>query len=314
MSDFKLHILGCGSALPTLRHMPSCQVIERRGELMMIDCGEGAQINMRRFHLKFSRLRHIFISHLHGDHCFGLPGLLSTLDLHEASGTVTVHIERAGAVAMKQMIDTFCGPTSYTLEWDIIEPGKRQVILDEPDLSVETIPLYHRTPCCGFLFREKEKPRHLLGDVANYYGIPAYRRREIREGADFVTADGTVIPNSRLTAEASPSASYAYCSDTMAVGRVAEDVEGVTTIYHEATYGDDNAHLARTRGHSTARQAGEIAAKAGASRLVIGHYSSRYTDIAPLVEEAAQTFNGQIIAADEGMTIDLIDGKVSRSR
>lgn len=298
--------------MPTPRHNPSCQVIERRGELMMIDCGEGSQLMMRKMKLKFSRLRHIFISHLHGDHCLGLPGLLSTLSLHEAGGTVTVHIFREGAELFERAVRMFCGTTSYRLEWDIIEPERRAVIVDEPDLTVETFPLYHRVACNGFLFCEKPKPRHLIGDVANFYDIPHYRRREIRMGADFVMPDGTVIPNNRLTRPAEPGGSYAYCSDTMAVKRVAEDVKGAKTIYHEATYGDDNAHLARPRGHSTARQAGEIAALAGAERLIIGHYSKRYYDTSILREQAAETFHGQVIAADEGMTIDLIDGITDR--
>ena len=311
MSDMRLHILGCGSAVPTPRHNPSCQVLERRGELMMIDCGEGAQSMMRRMRLRYSRLRHIFISHLHGDHCFGLPGLLSTMALHEAGGTVTVHILREGADLFARMMEQFCGPVSYRLEWDILDPAERRVIVDRDDFTVESFPLYHRGACCGLLFREKAKPRHLLGDIANFYGVPHYRRQEIRMGADFVMPDGTVIPNDRLTREADPALSYAYCSDTMAAKRVAKVVEGVDTLYHEATYGDDNAALARKRGHSTARQAGEIAAMAGARRLVIGHYSKRYNDEEQLRREAASVFAGQVIAANEGMTIDLGNGDIA---
>lgn len=307
MSDFKLHILGCGSAVPTSRHNPSCQVVERRGQLMMIDCGEGAQAMMRRMKLKFSRLRHIFISHLHGDHCFGLPGLISTMALHETGGTLTVHIAREGAEVFSQVVSRLCGPTGFNLEWNVIDPGERAVLVDTDDFTVGSFPLYHRMPCAGFIFREKAKPRHLLGDVAEFYGIPHYRRQEIRLGADFTAADGTVIPNSRLTAPPDPSASYAYCSDTMAVDRVAADIRGVDTVYHEATYSHDMALLARKRGHSTAREAGEIAAKAGARRLIIGHYSKRYNDDEPLRREAAEVFPGTVIAANEGMTINLLD-------
>lgn len=308
MSDFRLHILGCGSAAPTPRHNPSCQVVERRGELMMIDCGEGAQSMMRRMRLKFSRLRHIFISHLHGDHCFGLPGLLSTLALHETGGTVTVHIHREGADLFGRMMEQFCGPVSYSLEWDVIDPLESRVLVDGGDMTVECFPLNHRIGCSGFIFREKAKPRHMIGDMADYYGVPPYRRREIRLGADFVMPDGTVVPNSRLTRPGDRAGSYAYCSDTMASRRVAAAVAGVDTVYHEATYGDDNAPLARRRGHSTAREAGDIAAMAGARRLIIGHYSKRYTDVEVLRREAAEAFPGPVIAANEGMTIDLLDG------
>lgn len=310
MSDFRLHILGCGSAVPTPRHNPSCQVLERRNELMMIDCGEGAQSMMRRMKLRFSRLRHIFISHLHGDHCFGLPGLLSTMALHEAGGTVTVHIMKEGAELFSRMMERFCGPTTYDLQWNVLDPHERRVIVERDDFIVESFPLNHRVECCGFMFREKPKPRHLLGDVANFYGIPHYLRQQIRMGGDFVMPDGTVVPNERLTSAADPSAGYAYCSDTLPSKRVAATIEGCDTVYHEATYGDDNAHLARRRGHSTARQAGEIAALAGAERLIIGHYSKRYTDDEVLRREAAGAFHGQVIAADEGMTIDLINGNI----
>lgn len=314
MSDFKLHILGCGSSVPTPRHNPSCQVIERRGSLMMIDCGEGSQSMMRRKRLKFSRLRHIFISHLHGDHCLGLPGLLSTLDLNGVDGTVTVHIFEPGARLFRQLIEEFCGDTSYNLEWDILSPSEPRVILDRDDLTVESFPLYHRVNCCGFLFREKPKARHLNGELANFYSIPDYQRPAIRAGADFTLPDGTVIANERLTLPPEPAVSYAYCSDTMAAKRVARAIEGVQTIYHEATYGDDNAHLAKSRGHSTAREAGEIARLAGAERLIIGHYSSRYNSELPLVEQAAEAFGGPVIAANEGMTIDLGNGNISGTR
>ncbi len=305
MAKFQVNILGCGSATPTLRHQPSCQVIDFRDRLMMIDCGEGAQLQMRRMRLKFSRLNHIFISHLHGDHFLGLPGLLSTMALHDTGGSVTVHVLKEGADILRRIMDVFCRDTSFEIIYDIIRP-ERRVLLDEASFTVETFPLYHRVPAVGFIFREKPKLRHINGEMVRFYEVPVSKIQEIRSGHDFITADGRVIPNERLTTPAEPAVSYAYCSDTAFDKRVAEDVRGVDTIYHEATYLEDCAAKASSRGHSTAFQAGEIATLAGARRLILGHYSKRYEDLAPFVEEAARSFAGDIIAADEGMKIDLL--------
>lgn len=305
--DFAVNILGCGSAVPTLRHQPSSQVVEHRDRLFMVDCGEGAQQQFRRMRLKFSRLNHIFLSHLHGDHFLGLPGLLSTLDLHEKGSAVTVYTFKEGAEAIGNMLRFVCGDKlTYDLRFEILHPRQSGIIYEDSSLSVSCFPLYHRVPTLGFMFREKPKPRHVRGDMLRFHGVPHYRVAEIREGADFVTPEGKVIANSLLTTEADPSMSYAYCSDTMFDPRVARAIEGVDTLYHEATYAESEAYLAEPRGHSTARQAGEIASLAGARRLILGHYSKRYVDEAPLVAEARETFAGEVIAANEGMKIQLL--------
>lgn len=304
MSQFQVNYLGCGSATPTVRHTPSCQVINFRQQLMMIDCGEGAQLQYRRMKLKFSRLRHIFISHIHGDHFLGLPGLLSTLALHDTGGTITVHCFQEGADILRRIMNVFCRDTSFEIAYDIIRP-ERAVILDTGALTVETFPLHHRVPAVGFLFREKPGGRHLRGDMVKFFNIPYSKLNDIRAGADFVTDDGRIIANERLTLDPDPAMSYAYCSDTAFAPDVAEVVAGVDTLYHEATYCDDNLHKAAPRGHSTASQAGRIATMAGARRLVLGHYSQAYDNDQIFVDEAATTFSGEIIAAREGMCIDL---------
>lgn len=305
MAKFDVHILGCGSATPSLRHLPACQVVDFRDRLMMIDCGEGAQLSMRRQHLKFSRLTDIFISHLHGDHFLGLPGLLSTLALNQESGTLTVHIAEDGARLLRNIMNVLCRETSFELRYNIFDPLQGGVLLDDKSLTVTAFPLYHRVPCCGFRFDEKPKLRHIRGDVVKFHEVPVYRMAEIKAGADFVRPDGRVIANSELTTDADPSVSYAYCSDTAYDERVAEAVYGVNTLYHEATYGDDQAHKAEPRGHSTAIQAAMIARAAHAERLVLGHFSKSYTDEAPLVEQARRIFPNTI-AANEGMTIHLL--------
>lgn len=305
MAKFQIDILGCGSATPTVRHLPSCQVIDFRDRLFMVDCGEGAQLQFRRMKLKFSRLSHIFISHIHGDHFLGLPGLLSTLALHDTGGSITVHTFEQGAEILQRMMQVFCRETSFEIIYDIITPTKA-VILDDHAITVETFPLYHRVPAVGFIFREKAKLRHLRGDMVRFFDIPVSQLAAIKAGADYVTPDGRVIENARLTTDPEPTMSYAYCSDTAFDRRIARDIEGVNTIYHESTYLDDNAAKAAPRGHSTARQAGIIAREAGAKTLILGHYSQAYDDDSLFAAEAAQEFDGRIIAAHEGMKIDLI--------
>lgn len=303
MSDFKLHILGCGSASPSKRHNPSCQVVDYRGTLMMIDCGEGSQIQMRRMGLSFARLRHIFISHLHGDHFLGLPGLLASMSLHDMAGDVHVYIFKEGADLLRRTMEvTMHAPACNIVIHEIRR--ERAVLLDTPALTVESFPLYHSGAAVGFIIKEKPKQPHLRGDMLEYHQVPTYRRAALKLGEDFVKPDGTVVPNAVFTLPPGPSLSYAYCSDTVASPRVAEAVRGVTTLYHEATYGDDKTRQAHDRGHSTARQAAEVAKAAGAGRLVIGHFSQSYRTDDELLAQAREVFPNTI-AANEGMTIDL---------
>ena len=302
MSEFNVNILGCGSATPSLRHLPASQVIDYRGNLMMIDCGEGAQLSMRRMGLKFSRLNHIFISHLHGDHCLGLPGLLSTLALHQKGGTLTVHTFADGIEIFTRIMNYFCRERTFDLQFNEIDPRQPQTVLDLPSLTVESFPLRHRVPCVGFIMREKPKMRHLIGDMARFYNIPVSQLKAVKEGADFVTADGTVVANSRLTTPADPSASYAYCSDTLFDPAIADTVRGVNLLYHEATYADDCAQKARDRFHSTASEAARIARDAAAGTLMIGHFSNAYSDESRHLAEARAIFPRTILAR-EGLTL-----------
>lgn len=283
--------------------MPSCQVVYHRDRLMMVDCGEGAQLAMRRMRLKYSRLNNIFISHLHGDHCLGLPGLLSTMALHDIEGTVTVHTFAEGAELFERIINFFCRERSYDLRFNIIKP-EHAVIYEDKSLTVETFPLYHRVPCVGYIFREKPKLRHINREMVDFYKVPVAMMHSIKEGADFVLPDGTVVANERLTTPAEPAYSYAYCSDTVYNPLVAEAVKGVDVVYHEATYTDGDAEKARQRGHSTAGEAAKIALEAGAKKLIIGHYSKSYADESGHIADARSIFP-DTIAANEGLTIDI---------
>lgn len=304
MSKFSVNILGCGSAIPTAMHQPSCQVVDFRDRLMMIDCGEGAQSMMRRMKLRFSRLTHIFVSHMHGDHCFGLPGLLSTMALHEKGGSIVLYLPSGGIEVMRSFISYFCRETPYDIIYEPI-PTKGGLLYEDDALTVEAFPLYHRLPCTGFVFREKPKLPHLRKDVLDFFNVPLAMRGAIKDGADFVTDDGVVVPNCRFVLPPEPSVSYAYASDTMFDERVVKAVEGVDLLYHESTYSSELAKLAKERGHSTAADAGKVARMAGVKMLMLGHYSKRITDVQVLVDEAKKEFD-VVIPANEGLKVDLL--------
>ena len=301
MEPFEIHILGCGSALPTTRHNATAQVVKIGNKQFMIDCGEGAQLQLRRQHIHFSFINHIFISHLHGDHCFGLIGLISTFALLGRTAPLHIYADHNLERVMKPQIEFFCKGMNYPLFFHSIDATKREIIFEDNTITVETIPLKHRMPCCGFLFREKPKRRHLIGDIVNFYNIPAYMRQAIKDGADYTTPDGETIPNSRLTKDADRSRSYAYCSDTAPCDNSLQ-LTDVDLLYHEATFADSEKERAAQTMHSTARQAAQVAAAAGAKRLLIGHYSSRYETVDTLLEEAQELFPATI-AANEGEVI-----------
>lgn len=304
MEPFEVHILGCGSALPTTRHNASSQVIKIGNKQFMVDCGEGTQLQLRRYHIHFSFINHIFISHLHGDHCFGLIGLISTFGMLGRTAPLHIYADPKLEEVMKPQIDYFCKGMNYPLFFHNIDPTRQHTIYEDNTITVETLPLSHRIPCCGFLFREKPKKRHLIGDIINYYNIPTYMRQSIKDGADFTTPEGEVIPNSRLTKEPDPSRSYAYCSDTAPCRFGDRVLEGVDMLYHEATFAESEKERAAQTFHSTARQAAQAAKDAGVKRLLIGHYSSRYDTADVQLNEAREIFP-DTIAAEEGDVINI---------
>ena len=304
MEPFEIHILGCGSALPTTRHNASSQVIKIGNKQFMIDCGEGTQLQLRRRHIHFSFINHIFISHLHGDHCFGLIGLISTFGLLGRTAPLHIYADAMLEKVMKPQLDFFCKDIKFPLFFHSIDARKHCVIFEDNSITVETLPLNHRMPCCGFLFKEKPKRRHLIGDIANFYNIPTYQRQNIKDGADFITPEGEIIPNIRLTKDADPSRSYAYCSDTRPCPDICEHMKGVDLLYHEATFAESEKERAKTTHHSTAREAAEIAKRAEVKRLLLGHYSSRYEDEKQLLNEACEIFP-DCICADEGLVVNI---------
>lgn len=304
MEKFDIHILGCGSALPTTRHQATSQVLNIREKLFMIDCGEGAQVQFRRAKLKFSRLNHIFISHLHGDHCFGLMGLISTFGMLERTADLHIHAHADLQRLLEPQLEFFCKGMPYQVVFHPFNPGERTVIYDDRSISVETIPLRHRLPTCGFLFREKPTPNHIRRDMIDFYGIPICMMNRIKNGEDYTLEDGRVIPNSELTTPSDPPRAYAYCSDTVYLPRIAAQVAGVDLLFHEATFTESEAVRAKQTLHSTAAQAARIAKDAQVKRLLIGHFSARYEDEKALLEEAQAIFP-DTLAADEGLKISL---------
>ena len=305
MEPFKIHILGCGSALPTLKHNASSQLIEMRGKCFMVDCGEGAQMQFRRSHIHFSKLNAIFISHMHGDHCFGLMGLLSTLGMLGRTSKLRIYAPKDYELLFRQQVEFFMQTMEYEMEMIPVDTEKQQVIYEDHSLTVETVPLQHRVPCCGFIFREKPTLPHIRRDMIDYYGIPVSQINNIKNGADWTNEDGDMIPNARLVQPADSPRSYAYCSDTRFVPGLKEKVKGVTVLYHESTYTSDQEDRAKIYYHSTARQAATIAAGAGVGTLLLGHYSARYNDEQVLLEEAKAVFDHSILS-QEGMVFDVV--------
>ncbi len=298
MEKFEVNILGCGSALPTTRHFASSQVLNIREKLFMIDCGEGTQLQLRRSKLKFSRLNHIFISHLHGDHCFGLIGLLSTFDLLGRTAAMHIYAHPDFEPILNMQLDYFCKKMDYEVEFHPINPSKIEIIYKDRSVSVTTIPLRHRIPTCGFLFSEKKTPDHIKRDMIDYYGIPTCDINRIKNGEDYVLADGTVIPNNWLTAPSSSPRKYAYCSDTLYHREIIEQVKGVDLLYHEATFADSDRPKAEMTFHTTALQAATIAKDAGVKQLVIGHFSARYEEEDLLLKEAQSVFPNTVLAIE----------------
>lgn len=308
MEPFRVHILGCGSALPTLKHNASSQVVEVRGKFFMVDCGEGAQMQLRRTRIHFAKIQAIFISHLHGDHCFGLLGLLSTFGMLGRTNLLKVFAPAEYKDLFEQQLAFFMTGLEYKIEFVPVDTKRHEVVYEDHSLTVETIPLQHRISCCGYLFREKPTLPHIRRDMIDYYGIPVSQINNIKNGADWTTDEGDVIPNQRLVEAPEKPRSYAYCSDTRYVPNLYEEVMGVDMLYHESTYTSENEDRAKLYYHSTARQAATIAQKAGVGKLLLGHYSARYNDEKVLLEEAREVF-AESYLSNEGKVFDVENTK-----
>jgi ribonuclease Z len=276
---FSLTVLGSSSALPTENRFPTAHVLNVHERFFLIDCGEGAQMQLKRFgNIKYSKLNEIFISHLHGDHIFGLFGLISSLDLMGRTDDLNIyaHIDLKGI--LDNHLKYFGENMSYNVVFHPVNPYINEIVYEDSEMTVETIPLKHRIPACGYLFREKTPQRNIYKELITKYDIPVADIIRIKNGENFVTASGDEIPNGKLTYLPYTPRSYAFCSDTMYSEKVAEIVKNVDLLYHEATFLNDMQEMAHQTAHSTTVEAAEIASKANVKRLLIGHFSSRYDD------------------------------------
>lgn len=304
MEIFNVHILGCGSALPTLLHSASCQVVEIRGKFFMVDCGECAQIQLRKSHVNFMKIDAILISHLHGDHCFGLIGLISTFGMLGRTAPLYIYAPKEYENLFKAQMNFFCKGLTFDVVFNGVDTTANTVIYDDRSLTIESIPLDHRISCCGFLFKEKQTLAHIKRDMIDFYNIPHYKINAIKQGEDWVTEDGEVVPNARLTFPADPARSYAYCSDTKYLPELHKMIKDVTLLYHESTYANEHADYGEKYFHSTAEQAAMVARDANAKQLLLGHYSSRYTNETILLDEAKKVFPNSILS-NEGMIVSI---------
>ncbi|SFR49149.1 RNAse Z [Robiginitalea myxolifaciens] len=298
MAGMRLQIIGCHSATPRLLARPSAQVLEIGNSPVLIDCGEGTQMELRRLRLKFTRIEHIFISHLHGDHFFGLPGLISTFRLLGRERPLHIYGPKGIKEAITLLLKLGESWINYPLHFHELEQGTSDTLLEAKGFTVKTFPLKHRVPTQGFLFRELPGLRKLKPEVAESHGISRAYYLKIKQGADAIAADGRTIPNAVLTEPPAATGSYAYCSDTAFDPELPGHIRGVHTLYHEATFLHTEAALAAKTGHSTALEAGKIARAAEVNRLILGHFSSRYNSLDSFRKEAQQEFLNTELAAD----------------
>jgi len=298
MIPFSVTILGSSSAIPTLVRFPTAQVVNLNEKLYLIDCGEGTQIQLRKFGIKAGKINHIFISHLHGDHIFGLPGLISSMALGGKKGELHVYSHSELKMMMDQLMKFMNDFTEFKVVYHPLNFNSQAVVYQDSKITVDSFPLKHRIPCCGFLFREKQQPLHLRGDVVDYLNIPIKDRVAIKNGADYHSSQGKIIPNNELTFPPEPARSYAFCTDTLALKQIIPVVRNIGLLYHEATFSTEMSDLALKTYHTTAEQAARLASEAGVKKLIIGHFSSRYKNVNPLVDEARQVFLNTFPAND----------------
>jgi ribonuclease Z len=299
--SFFVTILGSSGAVPAYGRYPSAQLINLHNEYMLVDCGEGTQMQLARYDLPLMRINHIFISHLHGDHYLGLPGLLHTMHLHHREHEL--HLYSPQGLGDILTVQFFYSRTAlnFPVIMHTLQTEERTIILDHKHFTVETIPLRHKIPCCGFLFREKDKPRRINTEKIPP-GLPYHKLVALKNGEDILDEAGQIwLKNEDYTLPPRKSCMYAYCSDTAYHEALVEQLKGVDVLYHEATFTQEDEGKANETMHSTAMQAAEIARKAGARLLLIGHFSARYRKLQVLLEEAQKIFANTRIA-EEGST------------
>ncbi|MBN2519762.1 MAG: ribonuclease Z [Bacteroidales bacterium] len=301
---FSLTILGSSSALPTSRRYPSACVLNVHERFFLIDCGEGTQMQLRKYRIKLGKINHIFISHLHGDHFFGLYGLISTYNLLGRKNDLHIYANKEIKNILDNHFKFFDNNLDFKIIYHFLHTEKKEIIFENKNLTVESFPLKHRIPTNGFIFKEKKRPDHLNKEKVEQYKIPIKNRVDIINGADFITGEGIIIKNSELTTPSYDPRSFAYCSDTLFDESIVKIIEGADLLLHEATFCDDKQDIAHETYHSTALEAAEIANKAKIKKLILTHFSSRYKNTDIFLKNAVKKFN-EVIIAEDGLEVKI---------
>jgi len=301
--SFKLTILGCSSAVPDLDKHPSSQLLNSNENLFLIDCGEGTQLRLRERNINFQRISHVLISHLHGDHFYGLIGLINSMHLLGRKKELHIfsHFELKNIISSQLQVSSTI--LNYPLFFHEIPKDSEEVIFENDEIIIENILLDHRINCSGFIFREKKYLRKIERENIIKYNIPDFYLNKIRSGDDYKTPTGEIIKNKLITKKARPANSYAYCSDTRFKKSISKKISGIDLLYHESTFHEKHKNLAKKTGHSTAFQAASIASEAQVKCLLLGHFSKRYRDLNLLKNEAQKVFKN-VILAESGMHLN----------
>ncbi|MDA8640538.1 ribonuclease Z [Flavobacteriaceae bacterium] len=300
----KLTILGCNAATPRKNAQTTSQLLEIKGNLILIDCGEGTQIQLRKLGIKFARIQHIFISHLHGDHFYGLIGLISTFRLMGRDADLHIYGPKGIKEIITLQLKLAKSWTDYSLYFHELESSNSEVVFEDEKISVTTIPLDHRVYTNGYLFKEKIGPRKINITAAKEYGVEVCDMENLKSGKDFIDSNGNTVSNAILTTDPDAPKSYAFCSDTGYKEDIVPLISEASMLYHESTFLDSHKDLAAKTKHSTAAEAAQIASKANVGGLILGHYSTRYGDLSAFVDEAKQYFD-PVILSEDGKVIDI---------
>ena len=287
---FKVTILGSNSAIPTIKRNPTAQIVNHNEHLYLVDCAEGTQVQLRRNRIKMQRINHIFISHLHGDHFFGLIGLISSMHLLGRNKDLHIYGPPKLEDILNLQLEASLTELCYKMIFHPINPDAHDLIYEDANLTIKTIPLEHSIPTCGFLFKEKKGKRKIKKDAISKFEVPKDHMLDLKNGKDFIDKNGNCIKNHQLTDDPFPVRSYAYCSDTGYSEKIIPLVKGVDLLYHEATFTQDFLEIARAKFHSTSIDAATIAKKAHVQKLLIGHFSTRYETVDQLLQESREVF------------------------
>ena len=301
--SFKLTILGCNSAVPALERHPTAQLLNANERFFLIDCGEGTQIRLKEYQLNFQRINHIFISHLHGDHYFGLIGLITSMHLLGRNKDLHIYAHQD----LKEIIDLQLSASNSELNYPLffhpIAEAIEQVLYEDEKISISNVILNHTIKCSGFIFKEKKSMRKIINEKIERFNIPLDKYNGIKEGADFIDDSGKIIKNNEMTIKNSLAHSYAFCTDTIYNEALIEKIKEIDLLYHEATFKMELADRAKETGHSTTYEAATIAKKSGVKNLLIGHFSQRYKNLDELLIEARCIFNNTYLA-ESGLVLD----------